>query len=118
MIKNKNILIAIDNGIIALDVKRQLDESGYNAEIMKLPDKEKIKKALTMDFQLVIFEKSLHKDELEYAAKLAMNYKIPTIFLSSDVNNEGINQAGFRILMMPFDENELKEVVKMALDED
>ena len=34
MIKNKNILIAIDNGIIALDIKRQLSESGYSAKIV------------------------------------------------------------------------------------
>ncbi len=115
---NKNILIAIDNGIIALDVKRQLKNAGYNAEITNVPDKEKIKEALTMNFHLIIFEKSSLKDELEYAAWMARKYEIPTIFLSSDINNERINQEGFRILMMPFAEDELKEIVKFALDED
>lgn len=117
MVKNKNILIAIDNGIIALDVKRQLREVGYNAEIINLANKEKIQEVLNMDIQLIILEKSSYGDRLEYAARLAQIYGLPTIYLSTDASNEKYNHHGYRILMMPFGENELKEVVKIALHE-
>lgn len=117
MLKNKNILIAIDNGIIALDIKKQLNEAGYNAEIINLANKEKIKKVLSMDFHLIILEKSSHGNGLEYATNLVQSYNVPTIYLSTDVHTDKIDVSGFRILMMPFGENELKEVVKIALSE-
>lgn len=118
MKKSKNILIAIDNGIIALDMKKQLYDAGYNAEIMNPATKENIEEALNEDFQLIILEKSNSKDDIECAARLTQDHKIPSIYISTDGEHEKFDHTEFRILMMPFNENELMEVVKIALAED
>jgi len=118
MAKNKNILIAIDNGIIALDVKKQLIDLGYDVEIISLANKDKINKALNRNFNLIILEKSLHSEGLENALGLAKKYNVPTIYLSSDIDTKEYHEMGLRILMMPFGERDLIEVVKMALGED
>ncbi len=115
MLKNKNILIAIDNGIIGLDIKKQLNEYGYNAEIINLISREKIKETLNRGFQLMILEKSANAEGLEYAASLAREYNLPTIYLSTDTETNEVDHDGFRILMMPFGEDDLKEVVSIAL---
>ena len=115
MLKSKNILIAIDNGIIGLDIKKQLNEYGYNAEIINLISKEKIRETLNRGFQLMILERSANTEGLEYAVTLAREYNPPTIYLSTDTDTKNMYADGFRILMMPFGEDDLKEIVNLVL---
>jgi DNA-binding NtrC family response regulator len=113
--KNKNILIVIDNGIIGLDIKKQLNEFGYNSELMNPASKEKLKETLNKGFQLMIIEKSIYDEGIDYAVRLAREYHMPAIYLSTDNETENIVQDGFRILMMPFGKDDLKEIVKITL---
>ncbi len=117
MVMSKNILIAVHNGIIALDIKKQLIESGYNAEIVNPYNQDKIKEDLSLPFQLIIFEKSLRLGEIMEAAKLAKKIKLPAIYLSTDMEIEKYEHPGLRVLRMPFDKDELQKNVRIALGE-
>ena len=112
---NKNILIAIESGIIGLDIKKQLNGYGYSSEIINLVSKEKIKKTLDKHFQLMILEKCMNYESIEYAAKLAQEYNLPVIYLSTDKNFRKTEENRQSILMMPFGEDDLRETVKTAL---
>jgi len=113
--KNKNILIVINNGIIGLDIKKQLNGYGYNTELMNPKMNEKIKEKLNNGIQLIILEKSADDEGIKCAAKLARHYNLPAIYLSTDNDSNVTEQNGFRILMMPFGADDLKEVVKKIL---
>lgn len=113
--KNKNILIAINNGIIGLDIKKQLNGCGYNTELMTPTRNEKIKETLNKGFQLMILEKNMDDKGIECAVQLARQYKLPAIYLSTDKDSKAAEQDGFRILLMPFVADDLKEIVKIAL---
>ena len=52
MINYNNILIVIENGIIGLDIMKQLHGYGYNAEIVNLVSTEKISEILKKGFQI------------------------------------------------------------------
>jgi DNA-binding response OmpR family regulator len=117
MTRNKNILIVIDNGIIALDLKNQLNASGYNAEIINPGNQDKLRETLSRGVQLIIFEKSVRVIGLEYATGVAQNYRLPAIYLSTDTENDNLNCSDLSIVTIPFSENELKEAVKNALEE-
>ena len=110
MIKNKTILIAVHNGIIALDIKKQLSESGYNAKIVDPYDQIKINENLNHQFQLIILEKSFH-------SPIAQKMRVPAIYLSTDTEIEKYKHAGIRMMSMPFDNDELQNNVRIALDE-
>lgn len=113
--KNKNILVAIENGIIALDIRKQLNGDGYNTEIINPVGEEKIEEALKNGFHLMIIEKNIDDKGITETIRLAKDYNIPTIYLSTDNDFVNMEKSSFRILMMPFGENELKQVVRIAL---
>ena len=114
---SKNILIAINSGIIGLDIKKQLIGSGYKAEVIDLISKENLKEKLDQHFQLMILEKRINNEGIEYAVQLAHEYKLPLIFLSTDNYLKKNETDGNRIIMMPFDGDDLKKNVKIALGE-
>ncbi len=113
----KNILIVIDNGIIGLDIQKQLNGSGYNTEVINLISKEGLKKKLDKQFQLMILEKCKDNEGIEYAVQLAHDYGLPVIYLSTDNYSKITEGDGYRILMMPFDEDDLKKNVQIVLGE-
>ena len=113
--KNKNILIVIENGIIGLDIRKQLDGYGYNTKIINLSNGDKIEDALKKGFQLMIIEKKMGGEGAAQAVELARKYNLPTIYLSTENEPLDLEKHGFRILMMPFGEDDLKEIVRMAL---
>ncbi len=113
--RNKNILVVIENGIIALDIRKQLNSDGYNTEIINPAGGKKLEEVLKNGFQLMIIEKHIDDKGIIEAARLAKDYNIPTIFLSTDNESADLEKSGFRILMLPFGENDLKQVVRIAL---
>jgi CheY-like chemotaxis protein len=113
----KNILIAVDNGIIGLDIQKQLTGCGYNAEVINLVSKENIKRKLNKHFQLIILEKCMNEEGIDYAMRLAQEYKLPVISLSTGIYSKETEMNEQRILMMPFDEEDLKKNVEIALGE-
>ncbi len=116
--KNKNILIVIENGIIGLDIRKQLNGYGYNTEIINPFNKVKIEEALKKGFQLMIIEKQIDDKGIISAVRLARKYNLPTIYLSTDNESVHLEKNGFRILMMPFGEDDLKQVVRMTFGDE
>lgn len=113
--KNMNILIVIENGIIGLDIRKQLNGYGYNTKIINPSSGDKIEEALRKGFQLMIIEKKMDGEGAAQAVELARKYNLPTIYLSTDHEPMDMEKHGFRILLMPFGEDDLKEVVRMTL---
>lgn len=113
----KNILIAINNGIIGLDIQRLLNGSGYNAEVINLISEEKLKKKLDQHFQLMILEKCINSDGIEFAIQLAQDHNLPVIYLSTENYSSSNEGDRYRMLMMPFDGDDLKKNVKIVLGE-
>jgi CheY-like chemotaxis protein len=116
--KDKNILVVIENGIIALDIRKQLNGDGYNTEIISPYSKEKIEETLKKRFQLMIIEKQVDEKAITEAIRFAEEYNIPTIYLSTDDKPADLEKRSVRILMMPFGDNDLKEIVKIALGDE
>ena len=117
MINYNNILIVIENGIIGLDIMKQLHGYGYNAEIVNLVSTEKISEILKKGFQLLILEKCRNTREEEYVLRLARQYNLPVIYLATDNETGKVDIKGLRMLMMPFGGNDLKEIVRTSLGE-
>ena len=117
MLNNKNVLIAVNSGIIALDVKNQLKESGYNAEIINLANKQNIKESLEKNFHLVILEKSSFVEGSEYISALAQENGLPVIYLSSEDGSELFKHRDLKNLVMPFGKDELIELIKITLED-
>lgn len=117
MINHKNILIVIDNGIIGLDIMKQLHGYGYNAEIVNLVNIEKISEILERGFKLVILERCRNNQGNEYVLKLARRYNLPVIYLATDNETGHVDIKGLRMLMMPFGGEDLKEAVRISLSE-
>ncbi len=113
--KNMNILIVIENGIIGLDIRKQLDGYGYNTKIINPSSGYKVEEALKKGVQLMIIEKQIGDEGVAEALQLPRKYNLPTIYLSTDNESMDLEKHGFRILMMPFGEDDLKEVVRMTL---
>lgn len=115
MVMNENILIAVHNRIIALDIKRQLSESGYSAKIVNPYDQEKIDENLNYPFQLIIFERSLHSGEIKEIPEIVQKINRPAIYLTTEADIEKYKHPGLRVMQMPFDKDELQKNVKIAL---
>lgn len=114
---NKNILVAIDNGIVGLDIQKQLNGYGYNVEIVHFLNKEKIRSTLNRHFQLMILERCLNDGGIEYAVQLAREYNLPVICISTDNEIKKIEGKDLRFLMMPFSSDDLRKTVRISLGE-
>jgi hypothetical protein len=113
IMNEKNILVLIDNRIIGLDIKKQLERYGYNPDVKGFVGKEILKDTLTREFHLIILGNPTY--EYESALEIAYEFKLPVIYLTTDSELQVIKQPDFRILMMPFSEDDLKEIVKSSL---
>jgi DNA-binding NtrC family response regulator len=114
---NKNILVAIDSGIVGLDIQKQLNGYGYNVETVFFLNKEKIRTTLNRHFQLMILERCLNDEGIEYALQLARENNLPVICISTDNEIKKIEGKGLRFLMMPFSSDDLRKTVKISLGE-
>lgn len=96
----RRILIAVDNGIINLDLKKQIDKLGYKTETdrnLNLKDKNKI--------DIIILSENL-LEEYKKNKMIIEKYKIPVIFLTSGKKKNPLD------LTMPFDEEQLISVIE------
>ena len=85
--KDKKILIVIENGIIGLDIRKQLNGYGFNTEIINPSSRDKIEEYLKKGFQLMIIEKPTDDKDIMAAMRLASEYNLPTIYLSADTES-------------------------------
>jgi hypothetical protein len=101
----KKILIAIDNGIIKLDLTTRIRKNGYEAEIVKALTKEKI-----LESDLIILDKSM---DIEYQnnKRFIDGFDIPVIFITTHKEETLANH-----LVMPFLDNELLKAIRLVIE--
>lgn len=119
--ENKNILIAEDENIIALDIKSTLISLGYNVlgvartkdEIVSLTGK------LNPDLVLMDIMLALGTSGIEAAEIIKKDYDIPIIYLTALTDNETLKRAKvtdpFGYILKPYDSKTLNTTIEMAL---
>ncbi|MBN1234456.1 MAG: response regulator [Methanotrichaceae archaeon] len=119
----KRILVVEDEGIVAMDIRNRLRHLGYEVSAIASSGEEAIKRAKEGP-QLILMDIVLKgkMDGIEAASRIRERLNIPIIFLSgqSDDNTmQRVKLAGSRAhIIKPFDDLELQNVIKAALDVD
>lgn len=115
------ILIVEDEGITALEIQNKVEEWGYEVVGVVSTGEEAVKKAVENRPDLILMDIVL-KEKLNgiEAAKIIKRVNdIPIIYLTAYGDEETLQNAKFTIpqayILKPFEENELKFAVEMAL---
>ncbi len=117
----KRILIAEDERIVALDIKRRIETIGYSVCGISSSGKEAVKTAGELHPDLVLMDIMLEgeMDGIQAAQQMRMKYDIPVIFLSAYSDEITIQRAKtsepYGYILKPFDGKDLHTVIEMAL---
>ena len=119
--KAQNLLVVEDEMITALDIKLKLEDFGYNVVSTVKSGEEAINVVENNVLDLILMDITLKGDinGIETTKRIKKDHDIPVIYLTANTNRESIEQAintnpeGY--IPKPFDENELKQVVSIAL---
>lgn len=115
------ILVVEDEIVIARDIKRILEKSGYEVPATSSTGEEAINKADQLKPDLVIMDIILKgkMDGIETAHKIYQEYDIPVVFLTSYDDKDILNRAKetdpFGYLLKPFNNRELYVTIEIAL---
>lgn len=116
----KRILIVEDQGLIAMDLKRRLEYSGYLVtSVAKTADdavrlaKEQNPDVILMDIQL-----SRQKDGIEAATEIRQSLDIPVVFVTAHADSFTLERAmraePFGYIAKPFGATDLRPHIEMA----
>lgn len=116
----KTILVVEDEGIVALDLKRSLEEFGYNVFTAASGDQAvHLASEIAPSLALMDIRIQGDKDGIETATILHQRFGIPIIFLTAHADNETIQRAKltepYGYLTKPVKVNELRSVVEIGL---
>jgi len=115
------ILIAEDELIIALDIKKMLKKSSYKICSVVSSGEEAIKKASEEKPNLIIMDIMLKGsiNGIQAAEIISKGQNIPIIFLTAIADSETLEKAKitepFGYIIKPYDERTLRSAVEMAL---
>ncbi len=118
--ESKNILIAEDESIIALELTETLSNLGYNVSETVNAGEKALEKVKVDPPDLVLMDIRLkgEMDGIETAAKIRSEYDIPIVFLTAYLDDERLSKAKltmpFGYLLKPVKERELKVTIEMA----
>jgi PAS domain S-box-containing protein len=115
------ILVVEDDAIEAMDIKRILESEGYIVPEIASSGEEaqQILKDIKPDLILMDIVLSGDIDGIKTAELIKKDYKIPVIYLTAHSEEGTVQRAKltdpYAYLIKPFDVNELKRVIYMAL---
>ncbi len=120
MLKAK-ILIAEDEGIVALDLKYSLESMGFQVVGVASTGQDAIAQAEMFDPDLVLMDIRLQgeMDGVQAAKEILSKFEIPVIYLTAMADKGTTNRAmdtepnGF--ITKPFSESELRAAIERAL---
>lgn len=115
------ILIAEDEALVALDIRRAVTKFGYNVGAISSTGESIIKKAEKEKPDLILMDIWLkgNINGIEAAKFIKNKYNIPIIFITASTDSythklaEGTHPEG--IIIKPFIESELKDTIDRAL---
>ncbi|MEA2084320.1 MAG: response regulator [Thermodesulfobacteriota bacterium] len=115
------ILVVEDEGIIAKDIQKSLQDLGYHVCAVASSGEEAIKKAQEDRPDLVLMDIVLRDkmDGIETAGLLRSNFNIPVVYLTAYTDKKTLERAKvtepFGYIIKPFEVRELHTAVEMAL---
>ncbi len=115
------VLIVEDEIVIARDIKRTLERSGYSVSGSSATGDGAIKKAELLKPDIVLMDIVLKgkMDGIEAAKEIGIRYDIPVVFLTSHDDEHLLNSAKtaepFGYLLKPFNDRELRATIEIAL---
>lgn len=115
------ILIAEDEYIIAMDIKRVLEKIGYEVISFVSSGKEVIQKAGEVNPDLILMDIMLSgsMSGIDAAGVIKSKYNIPIVYLTALTDEETIHRAKITepggYLLKPFDERGLHSAIEIAL---
>ncbi len=118
--ENKNILIAEDESIIALELKETLANLGYKIAGTVNSGEKVMQKVKSDPPDLILMDIRLkgEQDGIETAAKIRSESNIPIVFLTAYLDDERLSRAKltmpFGYLLKPVKQRELKVTIDMA----
>ena len=115
------ILVAEDEGIVALDIEKQLRELGYEVAVIVASGEEAIAQTAAQGPDLVLMDIMLEgdMDGVEAAQAIHAEQGVPVVFLtaySDDQTLQRVKRTGpFGYLLKPFERRELYVTIESAL---
>ena len=120
-IRNSKILIVEDESIIAMELQNKLQNEGYEIPSTVSSGKVAIEKALQMKPDLILMDVTLKGkiNGIEAAKKIRNNIDIPIIYITANESEKVFQKAKmtepYGYILKPFNYNELKYAIEMAL---
>lgn len=116
-----NILIVEDNVIIADDLQQIIEGFGYNV-LGNVISYEKAVEFLSLnkvDLVLIDINLATQKTGIDLAKHINLNYKIPFIYLTSNIDDQTIDEASKTLpsayLVKPFDADTIHTSIEVAV---
>jgi len=115
------ILVVEDERILAIGIKRKLESLGYTVTGIASSGEEAIEKSGQTEPDLILMDIVLKgdMDGIEAVQQIINLYNIPVIYLTAYADDEIMERAmvtePYGYLLKPFNVNELKANIKMAL---
>ncbi|MCA1808188.1 MAG: response regulator [Kiritimatiellia bacterium] len=115
------ILIVEDESIVAKDIEASLLAMGYTVAGMVATGEDAVARALELQPDLVLMDVMLKgdMDGIEAAGKIRMSCRIPVVYLTAYTDEDTLRRAkvseAFGYLLKPFEENELRTNIEIAL---
>ena len=115
------ILIVEDESIVAIDLKKTLENSGFIINGIVHSGELAVKKALELNPDLILMDIMLNGKitGIEAASEIRSKKDIPVIYLTAFANESTLSQAKltqpFGYILKPFDEKNLVSTIEMAL---
>ena len=117
---NEYILIAEDEGIVAIHLQSKLISLGYRATTVSSGE-EVLQSIRTRQPDLILMDIMLNGqiDGIETAAKVHQQFPIPVVYLTAYADNDTLQRAKvtnpFGYILKPFEEGVLRSTIEMAL---
>jgi len=121
MMEHVKICIVEDESIVAFDLKRHLELSGYEVCGVFSSGEETLAQFENLSPDLVLMDIKLKgtMDGLETASIIKERYKIPVIILTAFADDETLERAKltdpFAYIIKPFEDRKLKTTIEITL---
>jgi PAS domain S-box-containing protein len=119
--ERKNILIVEDERIVALDIKKRVEDLGYTVPHMAATGVDAVHKAEEAPPDLILMDIKLKgdMDGIEAAERIRQKSQIPVVYLTAYADNSTLHRAKatepFGYLTKPFQDRELQAAIEIAL---
>lgn len=115
----EKVLIAEDETIVANDIKKSLEDSGYEVSAIVSSGEEAVRNAHSIDIVLMDIVLEGEIDGITAAERIHNQADIPVVFLTAYADEEILKRAKmaepYGYIVKPFDDRELHAVIEMAL---